>query len=257
MSISVPSNIHTTKIKRSDIIIDAIKRMIVENNLKPGDSLPLEKELIEQFNSSRGTIRETLKSLEILGLIERVPGPKGGTRVRAVETREAMQGLANFLHFQNVTPVDIYKVRLILEPIMTESAVGRLNESHFEKLDKVVAISREYLEGKRTRMQCRKAELDFHDIIAEACPNLFLSFICTFINYILLNFLDIESMERSFGSDFAEQNFKYHVKILDALHKENREKASENMAAHMASAFEYIVKLKAIIEYSLISRQNL
>lgn len=239
------------------MIIDAIKRKIVEDKLRPGDRLPSEKELIEQFHSSRGTIRETLKSLEILGLIERTPGPKGGTRVRAVDTREAMQGLANYLHFQNITPVDIYSVRVILEPMMAESATGQLDEAHFHKLEEMLTVSRQYLKGKKTRMQCRKAELDFHDIIASACPNLFLSFICTFITYILFNFLHIESLENRLDREFAEQNLDYHVKIRDALRKEDKEKVRTLMAAHMQSAFRSLDSLDAFIDSSLVSRQGL
>ena len=250
-------DISTAKMKRSDIIIDAIKRMIVEQKLKPGDRLPSEKELIEQFHSSRGTTREALKSLEILGLIERIPGPKGGTRVRAVESHEAMQSVANFLHFQNVTAIDIYSVRVFLEPVLVENAVGRLSERHFNKLEEMISISQKYLEGKMSRMQCRKAELDFHDIIANACPNHFLSFQCTFINYILYHFLYIESIESSLGREFAQQNLDYHIKILASLRDEDIKKARAFMAAHMEDAFQYIVSLKAVVGNSLISIQDL
>lgn len=72
-------------------------KMIVDQKLRSGDRLPSEKELIEHYHSDRGTIRENLKLLETLGLIERTPGPKGGTRIRAVDSREAMQSLANYL----------------------------------------------------------------------------------------------------------------------------------------------------------------
>ena len=250
-------NSETTKIKRSDIIVDSLKRMIVEQNLKPGDRLPSEKELIDQFHSSRGTIRETLKSLETLGLVERTPGPKGGTRVRAVNTQEAMQSLANFLHFQNVSPLDIYGVRVSLEPLMVECAAGHLRDDHFQKLEEMIAVARQYLEGKKSRMACRRAELDYHDIIASACPNRFLSFLCTFINYILYNFLHIERMESRLGREFAEQGLDFHIKIRDTLRKEDKEKSAAFMAAHMASAFQYIGSLKAIIDNFLISRQDL
>ena len=250
-------NIPIAKIKRSDIIIDAIKRMIVQEKLRPGDRLPSEKDLIEQFHSSRGTIRETLKSLETLGLIERTPGPKGGTRVRAVDSREAMQSVANFLHFQKVTAVDIYSVRVSLEPMMVEATVGYLSERHFQELEKMIRVSQQYLEGKMSRMQCRKAELDYHDITASACPNLFLSFLCTFINYVLYHFLHIESIESSLGREFAQRNLDYHIKILDALRNEDRENARAFMAAHMEDAFQYIISLKAVVGNSLISIQDL
>jgi len=72
-------------------------RMIVDQQLSSGERLPSEKKLIERYHSDRGTIRENLKLLETLGLIERTPGPNGCTRIRAVDSREAMQSLANYL----------------------------------------------------------------------------------------------------------------------------------------------------------------
>jgi DNA-binding FadR family transcriptional regulator len=141
--------------------------------------------------------------------------------------------------------------------MLVESAVGHLGQDHLRKLEEMIAISRQYLEGKKSRMQCRKAELDFHDIIANASPNIFLSFLCTFINYILFHFLHIESMESSLGRQFAEQNIDYHIRILAALRDGRKNTARALMAAHMKDAFRYIVSLKAVVGNSLIKIQDL
>jgi DNA-binding GntR family transcriptional regulator len=64
-------------------------------------------------------------------------------------------------------------------------------------------------------------------------------------------------MESSLGRKFAQQNLDYHIKILDALRTENREKARALMAAHMEDAFQYIISLKAVVGNSLIKMQDM
>ena len=58
------------QLKRSDLVAEEIKRLITEKNLSPGDRLPRESELQIQFDVSKGTIREALKSLEVQGLVK-------------------------------------------------------------------------------------------------------------------------------------------------------------------------------------------
>ena len=69
------------QLKRPDLVAQEIKRLITEKNLSPGDRLPRESELQAQFQVSKGTIREALKSLEVQGLITISTGPSGGGMV--------------------------------------------------------------------------------------------------------------------------------------------------------------------------------
>lgn len=244
------------KMKQADIISHELIRMIVEQRLKPGDRLPSEKELIEKFKSSRGTVRETLKSLEILGLAERTTGPKGGTRVRAVTLNEAMQGVANFIHFQDITPIQIYKVKIVLEPLLVESVCGHLNEDHFKDLEQMISITELYLDKEASEIECRKAELDFHNVLAVACPNKFLSFLCSLSNYILYNFLFIDDIKKDFNRNFTENNLESHKKILKAFRNEDKTTAYALFNEHLSEAFDYIVNMNATISNSLISQHE-
>lgn len=242
--------------KVSDIVAIMIKQLVVDNQLEPGDKLPSEKELIETFQVGRGTVRESLKALEVQGIVKRVTGRHGGTRVAEVSHVPVMQFVANYLHFQEASPVDIYSIRVILEPIMAESAVGNLTEDDFEELEQKNRICRLYLEGEVTRLECRKAELDFHDIIARSCPNPFLFFLCTFMNYILYNYLQFKSMENEMGREFAANNLEYHERLLAAFRDQDGEEVRRYMSEHMNNAFDYIVKLKASMNSSLLSNSE-
>ena len=65
--------------KRSDLMVEEIKRWIVAEGKKPGDRLPKERDLIAIFGVSKGTVRESLKSLEVQGLIRISNGPQRGS----------------------------------------------------------------------------------------------------------------------------------------------------------------------------------
>ena len=96
--------------KRTDAIVDAIKRMIVEHGLGPGDRLPQEKELTVLYAASRGTVREALKALEVQGLIRIRTGPGGGAFIERMSESRAMSLLSNFLFAKNLSISHIYAI---------------------------------------------------------------------------------------------------------------------------------------------------
>ena len=110
--------------KRSSIIAGEIRSRIITDGLDPGDSLPIEKLMIEDFGASRATIREALKELEVQGLIRMKTGPNGGPIVAGSSPLEALQAIRNFCYFEKVTIHDIYELRSALEVQMVQSAAS-------------------------------------------------------------------------------------------------------------------------------------
>ncbi len=74
-------------VRVSDGIARQIREVIFAGKLKPGDKLPTERELVEQFHSSRASVREAVRSLEHLGLIKIKRGAGGGTYVSEANHR--------------------------------------------------------------------------------------------------------------------------------------------------------------------------
>ena len=63
-----------TKTRLSEAAIEQIKELIVSENLEPGSKLPSERDLVEALGVGRSSIREALRILEIMGLVEVLPG---------------------------------------------------------------------------------------------------------------------------------------------------------------------------------------
>jgi len=238
--------------KKSDLIAERLKWFIAFNQLNEGDRLPKEQKLVEQFKASRWVVREALKSLEVQGLIEIVSGAQGGARVASVPYDQAFNLLANFFHFKHLTGAQIYGVRTVIEPIMAESVVGRLSEEDFTALEETLAVSRAGLAGELERMTTRRAELEFHNILARACPNPFIVFLCRFINDMLLHFVAFNAPMLKTHHQVTKSNLGYHQRLFNAYRKQDAPKVRELMRRHMIAIAKVMEKHQAYIEQGLV-----
>lgn len=256
-AVELSSQIHDQKpLKKADLVAEQLKWHIVLEKLSAGDKLPHEQQLTEHFKTSRWTIREALKSLEVQGLIEIVPGAKGGARVVSVPYERASNLLANFFHFEHLTGSQIYDVRNVLEPIMAQSVVGLLTEEDLKALENTITVARRYAGDDARRLKVRRAELDFHHILARACPNPFVMFICRFINDLLFHFIAFNQPMLQTHAAVSRRNLEYHQKLFDAYCGQDAPLVAALMQEHMVDIAKVMEKHQAYIEQGLIKRRS-
>jgi len=234
--------------KRSDAIADEIKRWIMDEEIAPGSRLPQERDLIERFRASRGTIREALKSLEVQGLVAIRTGVSGGASVTVVSYARTVELLSNYFYSSNISLADIYAVRKVIEPELVASVAGRLDPTELRALEASVEIcAGEPLPGSVSRRQ-RIAELDFHDVLADACPNPMLGFYCRFINSMLKNLAVCEAIYDEPQAELTRQGHDYHTRLLQALRDGERATARRLMREHIADAEKLMLASAAKLE---------
>ncbi len=241
--------------KRSDLVAEQIKSWIADAALKPGDRLPQEKQLMEHFGVSKGTMREALKSLEVQGLIRVSTGPRGGASVASVSAERAMQLLANYFYFQNVTLEQIYAVRKLLEPELAASVVGHLDEADLQALERSIDLCSHSPADRETEHRQRLAELDFHDILANACRNEFLAFNCRFMNSLLKTCTVIRKIysgeatgrTRERARRLGTDGLVAHKALLAAFRDGDADRVRALMYEHIVQAEEHMVALEAVL----------
>src|SRR5438034_8720601 len=105
-------------------IVRQVKAMIADGKLKGGDRLPPERDLAEKFVVSRSSVREALRALESLGLVEIRPGE--GTFVREVSVESLIEPLALMMVSQRGALAELFEARRLLEPgIAALAEIGR------------------------------------------------------------------------------------------------------------------------------------
>ncbi|MDN5789181.1 FadR/GntR family transcriptional regulator, partial [Pseudorhodobacter sp.] len=110
-------------------VADEIKQWVVERDLKQGDRLPNETQMIGLFAVSKSTVREAMRILEAQGLILTRTGPGGGSFIDKVSPDRAKSLLANYFYFQNLSIADIYQMRKALEPELVANLAGTLSDA--------------------------------------------------------------------------------------------------------------------------------
>ncbi|MGD9124041.1 MAG: FadR/GntR family transcriptional regulator [Desulfarculaceae bacterium] len=133
------------QVKRSRLyedVADQIKQAIFEGQLKPGDSLPSERVLSEMFGVGRPTIREALRILDIMGLIEINSGIKG-SKVKQVDITQYLETmrdqLASLIHLNEETIDNLSEVREFVELGIAHAAARNATPQDFKRLHRLIA----------------------------------------------------------------------------------------------------------------------
>src|SRR5437868_14964652 len=120
--------------RASSAIAEQIRGAILTGRIKAGDRLSPERELAEQFGVSRVTVRDALRSLEAMGLIEVKVGARGGAFVTAPTGSKVAQTMSDMMMMSATTPEDIVEARLIVELGTVTLACARATDEDLVRL---------------------------------------------------------------------------------------------------------------------------
>lgn len=243
----------TAKRKRADKIVDALKAIIVDHGLEPGDRLPQERELMDQFAAGKGTVREALKSLEVQGLVKLRTGPGGGAFIEHMSEARATSLLTNFLFAKKLSIAHIYELRQVLEPLVAASAADSIDEAGLQRLTDIIKVYDHEPADADERWRQRMAGLDFHGIVAEYCDNPILSFTCRFLQRLLKElpvardiYVRPEPVQRQSGI-MRQRN------LIEALRRRDRTAAHAIVTQHMSEAKGQMLELEARVVKQFLS----
>ncbi len=211
------------KTRVSEDIVAQLKRLIAEGKLRSGDQLPSERELSEQFKVSRPSVREAIRALESMGLLEARQGH--GTYV-ATSVEALVQPLAHAIAREENAIQEMFEVRRLLEPQLAALAAARAGAPELEELaDILEKQARQVAEGGTG------AELDtaFHSTLARSAKNTLL----LRLNDTLVDCLR-DSRRRSLETpERPRRSLAGHRAILRALRARDPKAAQRAMRKHL------------------------
>jgi DNA-binding FadR family transcriptional regulator len=150
----------------TDDAIAKLKDLIRTGEFGAGSKLPNERNLALRFGLSRSSLREALRALTLVGVVE--PRVGDGTYVTALDTDMLLAGIGLVSDLLAGSAIlDMHDVRVILEPEATRRATSRMQESDFVLLARCL----DEMERAETRLEFADAYSEFHRIIANACGN--------------------------------------------------------------------------------------
>lgn len=210
-----------------EVVIEQIKEMIKTGKLKKGDKLPPERELVEELKVSRASIREALRALEILGLVEARHGD--GNFIKKNFENSLLEPISLMFMLEESSPKDILELRMALETETAMLAAGKIDADALEEIKLIIDKFKSTTDEKLNT----EFDVEFHHKIAQASKNLLLVNILSATSVLIDTFIINARYKIMKDENNKEKLVKQHESIYEALLNGDASKAAEEMKKHL------------------------
>ncbi|WP_328997793.1 FadR family transcriptional regulator [Kribbella sp. NBC_00709] len=227
----------TPGVSQTDVVVESIRQLIVEGRLRPGDRLPVEKDLAAAFGVSRNPLREGVRALSMMGVLETRQGD--GTYVTTLDPSMLLAPIGFVVDLQHGSGTPhLHAVRRVLETEAAALAARQIGPADLEAAAELLRHNESELTLVEPNHETViENDIAFHRIIAEAADNPVLA--------ALINALGGRTMRdrlrRSISQPGADETaHREHLSILAALTAQDPDRARTRMAAHLFTVEDYL-----------------
>ncbi len=208
----------------SEKIVERLLNLIRERQLRPGDRLPPERELAPMMGVSRPSLREALRALSVMKVVENRQG--SGTYITSLKPELFVNHLDFIFTINDATFIDLFEARKVIEVGLVWLAARCITDEQLAALDECLKRSAATVEVPEQFLQ---TDLDLHHIIMEAAGNRTLTLFMQSINQI-----NIASRRRTNElPEVRRQTLKDHKAIVTALKAHDSEASASAMRFHL------------------------
>jgi len=220
----------------SEEVLGQLKESILLGKFKSGEKLPSERELTEEFQVSRGVVREAIRALEITGFVILRQGPTGGAFVTDLSFDRVGDAFLDLFLSNKVSIPELANVRYFIEPEVARLAA--LNASAEAKKRLVEAQEEELLPVAETSARITQFQR-VHHIIAEACQNHFYEAISK--SMLRLTFNVVKAVDPDHEALHLPGE---HRKIIEAVISANADAAKAEMQTHLEKFCKSLIAME-------------
>ena len=216
----------------TDEAILRIKDMILSGELRPGDRLPPEKELSERLGLSRNSMREAVKALEVIRVLDVRRGD--GTYVTSLEPRLLLEALTFVVDLHDSTSLlELFAVRRILEPAAAAMAAARIDSETIAVLRGLVTSVADSVDVEALVDH----DLRFHQAVVDASGNAYLA---TLVESLSAHTVRARIWRGLTQESATERTLAEHQGIVDALEAGDGRLAEVLTAAHIYGVEQWL-----------------
>jgi GntR family transcriptional repressor for pyruvate dehydrogenase complex len=219
------------KTRVSESIIEQVRDLITSGRLKSGDRLPAEREFAQTLSVSRSAVREAIRALESLGIVEARAGE--GTFVVTPPQGKGRDPITASLFQAWSTQRNLFEVRRVLEPGLAALAARRATPAQIEKMRAILDDQKGKVHAGESYM---KEDTTFHYLVAEATGNEILLRVADSLMELLRETRDTSGKIASRPT----RSLKQHQAILQAIEARNPLVAERRMREHIRAIEQLI-----------------
>ena len=203
-------------------ILEKIKHLISSGSVTPGGKFPPERELAKEFGVNRGSLRQALKVLEIMGVLTQRVGD--GTYLSASAELTLKEPLDFLVLLDDLSHHELFETRMIVEPELAARAALRATAEDLIGLRKAIVA----MEQCHTNQERLEADIAFHECIFRASGNRICHLLFRVIHRNLLT-----SMSQLSRRVPLDRPLTYHKRIYEAIQRRNSDEARRQMLEHI------------------------
>jgi DNA-binding FadR family transcriptional regulator len=234
--------------KTAELVARELRGKIVRGELKDGDTLPPEGELVTRYSVSRPTLREALRILESEALLTVTRGSRGGPRVHMPDPRLAARHFGLVLQSRGTTLADIYGARLLIEPSCVHLVATTARRTAPAVLNALIAQQREMLAAKDDVGHAH-ASARFHRALIELTGNRPLTLLMNMLTHIYEKHISTTALAANvqrFDSASRQRGLKAHEKLVTLIEAGDGDGAETFWRKHLESIDKLIRESYAV-----------
>lgn len=197
-----------TTMRASEVIYEQIYQKIVSGDLRPGDTLPAERELAEQFHRSRPSVREALRMLQQDGLLKINVGSAGGAVIQSISLKTVEEPLKKLVEIGAINPNELVEYRHINDRGCARLASIHRTEEDIRTLQDILDAAEASI---RTPKSFQEYDIAFHTALAKASHNA----LAMLINDVIVG-LNTDAFLRAIQNDSVEQHQRINREIYES-----------------------------------------
>jgi GntR family transcriptional repressor for pyruvate dehydrogenase complex len=229
-------------VKISQKIVEQVKRIIFEGGLQPGDRLPTEKELAEQLQVSRPTLREALTVLEAIGLIE--VRPREGSIVKSLVPQSIQDPIQDMIDVDPMKVLDLFEVRKKIDSEGAAMAAERATEAELKRIQDYALTLEDRVEEMKSILELEPGKLYQKTFfaIADATHNSVYAHFMKSIWTLLEGAIPYSRRKLYDVPNISERLLKQYREIVDAVLQRKPAQARKAVIRHVDFVGEQLRK---------------
>jgi GntR family transcriptional regulator, transcriptional repressor for pyruvate dehydrogenase complex len=212
------------KTRVAEAIADRIRELILDRTFAAGEPLPGERDLAERFGVSRGSVRDALRTLETIGLIETRHGQ--GTFPKELDVNRLVAPLASVLTYSHDLQEELLDVRRMFEPAVARVAATRATGDDLAELERLISAQRQKLKTGRTAIV---EDTAFHAVLARATGNRVIVRLMETLNDLLVESRKLTLKQKGRPA----RSLRGHEHVVAAVRAHDGDAASRAMLNHI------------------------
>ena len=196
-------------------IVEQIEEALANGDLKPGQRLPSERELVAQFGASRSTVREALRVLESSGVVRSRPGNPYGPEILPFTPSGLTKQMTRLAQVEHLSLAELISFRMILDGSANMLAARLRSSEELAAMEQAIAVMADAIDLGYAEFS--KADVAFHDVVALASRNALIQICNQVVREVVLSLISDKITRARSSKALMRESLRHHQEVLEAI----------------------------------------